>query len=516
MEELKELAYILTKYQTRSIQIVGHDSWQSNSKLSQLYEVIQSGEVSTDQEAAQLIYGEEDNNSKYRNLKHELKKRLLNTIFFIDTNKDKKRDKAYYKCWKDWAACQILIEKSARYSAVNLAEKTIKRCIKFDFLSLVSSIALLLRNHYALREKNKERFEYYDNLYETSRRQEECNNLAHKYYMKLILDYTMDSVTANPQIEADALEYYQELAPIKEETDNIKFHYYLYQIQLLGKMGIFDYQAAKDICTQAIGFLRAHDIAFKGGMRNFLLNKLVCHIQLSEFEDGKQTAIACNKLIAEGTFNWFKTNEYFFILSLHTENYQEAYDNYYKIVNHPRYRSYKILHETWALFRMYLHFLFLIRKFEPAADDNSFNTIRLGKFINAVPSFAKDKKGMNIPVLIIQMAFLILQHKYEPATERIDALNKYCDRYLKTSDPNFRCNCFIKMLVQIPIANFHRNGVERKAHPYLLKLQNIAINFNNQAHELEILPFEHLWEYILGELENKFFRPKSPLSVKKA
>ncbi|WP_367393032.1 hypothetical protein [Lewinella sp. LCG006] len=514
MEELKELAYILNKYQPRSIQIIGHDAWQSDSKLSQLYEVIQNDEVTSDRDAAHLIYGEEENSSKYRNLKHELKKRLLNTIFFIDNNEDKKRDKAYYQSWKDWAACQILIEKSARQTAVSLAEKTLKRCLKYDFLSLVSSIALLLRNHYALREKNKKRFEYYDNLYENSRRQEEYNNLAHKYYMKLILDYTMDSVTANPQIEADAQVYYQELAHLKKETNNIKFHYYLYQIQLLGKMGVFNYQAAKDICTDAIAFLRSQDVAFKGGMRNFLLNKLVCHIQLREFEEGKQAAIACNKLVANGTFNWFKTNEYFFILSFHTGNYQEAYDDYFKIVNHPRYKTYKILHETWALYRMYLHFLYLLGKFEPATNDNSFNNIRLGKFINAVPSFAKDKRGMNIPVLIIQMAFLILQHKYDSATERIDALNKYCDRYLKTNDPNFRCNCFIKMLVQIPKSHFHRSGVERKAEPYLRKIQRIAINFNNQAHELEILPFEHLWEHILGALENKFFRPKSSRSEK--
>lgn len=515
MEELKELSYILTKYKTRSIQIVGHDFWQSDSKLTQLYEAVQNNEVTDDQAAAQLIYGVDDSNgSKYRNLKHELKKRLLNTIFFIDTNSDKKRDKAYYQCWKDWAACQILIEKSARKSAITLAEKTIKRCIKFDFLSLVSSIALLLRNHYALREKDKKRFEYYDQLYESYRRQEEYNNLAHKYYMKLILDYTMDSVTANPKIESDAYTYYEELSPLKQDTENIKFHYYLYQIQLLGKMGIFDYRSSKEICTQAIQFLQNNPVKFKGGMRNFLLNKLVCHIQLGEFEEGKAAAIACNKLVAEGTFNWFKTNEYFFILSFHTGQYQEAYDDYFKIVNHPRYNTYKILHETWSLYKMYLHFLYLLGKIKPSPKDESFNTIRLGKFINTVPSFSKDKKGMNIPVLIIQMAILILQQKYELATERIDALNKYCDRYLRTSDPNFRCNCFIKMLVQIPKSSFHRNGVARRAEPYLRKMNTIAINFNNQAHELEILPFETLWQYILSELTNNFTHNQKKIGTK--
>lgn len=508
MEELQELAYILTKYKTRSIEIIGDDSKQYSSKLYQLYDAVQKGEVKSDQEAAMFIYGEEKLSAKYRNLKHELKKRLLNTVFFIDTNNHKERDKAYYQCWKEWAACRILIEKSARKTAINLAEKIIKKGIEFDFFDLIISISILLRMHYALREKNQERFTYYDELYEYYSKQEEYKNLAHKYYMKLILDHTAFSVTSNPKIEEDARRYYQELAPLKARTDSTKFHYYLYHIQLLGTMGVFDYMEAKKICTEAITFLRKSKTDFKGGIRNFSLNKLVCHIQLKEFEEGKATALECRDLITEGAFNWFKTNEYFFMLSFHTGNYQEAYEIYYTITTHPRFTVFKILHETWSLYRMYLHFLYLLQQFTPFPDDDSFDTIRLGKFINEVPSFAKDKHGMNIPVLVAQMAFLILQRNYDAAAERIDALNKYCDRYLKTNHPNFRCNCFIKMLLQIPISGFHRAGVERRAKRYLDKMQEIEINFNNQAHEVEVLPFETMWQFILDALQNKFFQLK--------
>lgn len=511
MEEIQELAYILTKYKTRSIEIIGDEYRQYDSKLYQLFEAVQKDLVRSDKEAAHLIYGEKKISAKYRNLKHELKKRLLNTIFFIDNNNNPDRDTAYYQCWKEWAACRILIEKSARKTAINLAKKILKRAQQYDFFDLVSSIAILLRIHYALREKDPALFEYYDNLYEDSKAQEEYKNLAHKYYMKLVLDHTAYSVTSNPKIEEDAKKYYAKLEPNKEKTDNIKFHYYLYQIQLLGTMGIFDYQRAKAICTEAIDFLNKSETEFKGGIRNFLLNKLVCHIQLKEFGEGKITAIQCRDFISEGAFNWFKTNEYFFMLSFHTSNYQEAYSIYKMITKHPRYKAFKVLHETWSLYRMYLHFLHLLNKVEPEKEDKSFKTIRLGKFINEVPSFSKDKHGMNIPVLIAQMAFLILQRKYDAAAERIDALNKYCDRYLKTNNPNFRCNCFIKMLVQIPISGFHRAGVERRAKRYLEKMKTIEINFNNQAHEVEVLPFETMWEYILDALQYKYVQQKSNL-----
>lgn len=508
MEELQELAYIITKTPPNSMRFIGPDFWTSDSKMQILLTAIRNGEVEDDLDAAELLYGERLASNKYRNLKHELKRRLINTIFLLPTNTDKDRDTAYFDCWKNWAACQILIEKSSRYSATAIAQNILKKAIRHDFLNLVHLIALYLRNHYALREKDKSRFQYYDELYQRYRDEEDWNNLAHKYYMSLILDHAVDSVVANPQIQIDAQAYLRELYPIKPSIENVKFHYYLFQIELLGKMGVFSYEEAKEVCARAIDFLNKSKVQFSGGILNFLLNKLVCHIQLREFDQGEKTALACNELVEEGTFNWFKTQEYLFLLAFHTSHYQTAYQSYYLVINNLRYKTYTILHETWTLHKMYLHFLYLLGKVTPQHDDESFSAIRLSKFLNEVPSFSKDKQGMNIPVLIIQMAFLILQRNYDLAAERIDTLNKYCDRYLRTNSSNFRSNCFIKMLLQIPKSNFHPAATQRSAQPYLKRLETIAINFNNQAHEIEILPFGDFWQLILITLDNKFNKEK--------
>ena len=498
MRELQELTYILKKSKTRSIEIIGDETRQYSSKLYQLFHAIQNKEVTTDKEAAKLIYGEAKISSKYRNLKHELKKKMLNTILFIDTNGEKDREDNYYQCWKDWAACRILIEKSARNTAINLAEKILKRALKYNFHDLIISIAILLRAHYALVKKDKAKFKYYNGLYDNSKRQEKYKNLAHQYYMQLILDHTSEGVTANPKIKEDAERYYQELKEFNANTDGIKFYYYLYQIKLLGLMGVFDYTAAKQVCDEAIEFLK--DKNFEGGLRNFLLNKLVCTIQLKEFEEGRATAVQCQKIVSEDSFNWFKTNEYLIMLSLHTGNYQEGYEIFYSVIRHPRYKSFSSLHETWELYKMYFHFLLLINKIKPKLNDKSFSSLKLGKFINNIPSFSKDKTGMNVPVLIIQMAILVQKRDYDKVVERVEPLNRYCDRYLKQNSPNFRSNCFIKMLTQIPKANFNSIGTKRKAEKYIKKMEATKINFANQAHEVEIIPFEKMWELILTTL----------------
>lgn len=508
MEELQELTYILTKYKTRSIEIIGDESRQYDSKIYKLYEAIQKGEVHTDEEAALFIYGEKVISSKYRNLKHELKRRLLNTVFFTDINSKKKREAIYFECWKEWAACQILSQRSAVKNAIRIAENIVQKSIKYEFYDLTVITSQYLKKIYGSRYLDKKKFDHYTKLYEYYKKQEYYYNLSLHYKMQLIIDYRVDSVTTNLKIKEDAEKYYSELVAHKNEVDHARFHHNLYSIRLFGAMGTFDYNSAKSISIEALEFMENHKNPSPTSIRYMLLNKLVCHIQLKEFEEGKATAIKCQDYVTVGAFNWFKSNEFFFMLSFHTGNYQEAYNTYHEITNHPRYKNYSILHETWTLYRMYLHFLYLVDEIQPHSKDKTFTKIRLGRFLNNVPSFSKDKHGMNIPVLIIQMAFLILQRKYDDAAERIDALNKYCDRYLKTDNPNFRCNCFIKMLLQIPISGFHRAGVERRAQRYLDKLKTIEINFSSQAHEVEIIPFDTMWLFITAALQNKFFKLK--------
>ncbi len=510
MRELKELAYILTKHKVRSIEIIGSDDMQHDSKLYKLYEAVQQKKVETDLDAAEFIYGKREVSAKYRNLKHNLKNRLLNTIFFIENN-DSDRKKAHYNCWKQWSACVILKEKSAEHTATKLAEKIIKQAIEHEFADIVVAVSLYLRFYHGLRTKSRKKFEHYNAIYHQYKEIEDYQNLVHEYYIKLVMDYALESVTVNAKIKEEGEKFYAELAPMKDKIPTIKFHHYLYQIQLLTTMGVFNYRKAKEVCTEALQFLQNNKTPFYSGIRIFLLNKMTCHIQLKEYEEGKKTAKECEELLEEGAFNWFKAKEFFFMLSMHTANYQDAYYTYKDVIPHPRFRNYKaIFQETWLLNQMYLHFLFLIGEIKPYEDDNKFNTIRLGKFLNQVPNFSKDKHGMNIPILIIQMAFLIFQKKYDYAIDRIEALEKYCFRYLKKNNPNFRCNCFIQMLLQIPISGFHRSGAERRALKYFNKMKTVEINFNNQAHELEIIPFEMMWEFILASLQNKFHKVNRP------
>ncbi|MEM6320059.1 MAG: hypothetical protein AAF960_20470 [Bacteroidota bacterium] len=64
------------------------------------------------------------------------------------------------------------------------------------------------------------------------------------------------------------------------------------------------------------------------------------------------------------------------------------------------------------------------------------------------------------------------------------------------------------MLLKIPISDFHRVGVERRAQKYYDTLLATPIDIANQAMEIEIIPYEDLWEMVLASLEMKLQAPK--------
>nr|MBX2875750.1 hypothetical protein [Saprospiraceae bacterium] len=87
--------------------------------------------------------------------------------------------------------------------------------------------------------------------------------------------------------------------------------------------------------------------------------------------------------------------------------------------------------------------------------------------------------------------------------DKMESLQAYTHRYLREDD-TYRSNCFIKMLLCLPAASFHKKAVLRKADKYWKKLQSKPIEQANQSAELEIVPYEMLWEFVLEGLDEKW------------
>jgi hypothetical protein len=116
-----------------------------------------------------------------------------------------------------------------------------------------------------------------------------------------------------------------------------------------------------------------------------------------------------------------------------------------------------------------------------------------------VPKYSKEKTAGNIPILIIQILFFIHRQQYGLTVRRLETLNKYRVRYLEEGT-NIRSKIFIKMLLQIPKADFKREKVKVKTEILLQELTETNRATSKQEVYTELVPYEHLWNLLLQTL----------------
>jgi hypothetical protein len=504
LNHLIELVGLINKTKLRM-----NGVWDSviepDSRMEALFDAIAQKKVLTDEDARKHLYQPGEDAGTLTSLKNKLKDRLLDAVFLLDFKEANftSRQKAFFECSKKWAGANILLVRNAKLNGIDQLEKLLRHSIRFEFTELSLDILRVLRLQYSTIEGD---FKKYEAARDQARQYEaiwRMENRAEEYYADLMVRYT-NSKSTKTEVTEQALAHYRELEPWMATCQSFKLHLFGRLIHLLVYSSGNDYAATSRICEEAIDFFDRKDYDSGLPLQVFYYNLIVCYLQLREFDKGRVIVEKSERLFEDGSFNWFKLQELFFLLALHTAHWEEAYRIYLRVAHHPRFESQapQII-EMWKIFQAYVHYLIRIGKITEVGGRGG--KFRINKFLNEIPVFSKDKRGMNISILIVQILFSIAERDYDQSVERIEGIEKYCTRYLKGED-TIRSNCFIKMLLQIPLANFHREAVKRKTEKYRRLLQSVPLEAANQTHEIEIIPFETLWETILETLDLKIHK----------
>jgi len=503
MEVIRELVDLVSRNKLKSIELLGQAEQGRTSMVNSLYFKIASGEFLSDEEAATYYFDAQPADQSYRKLKNRLKNRLINAVFFIDTKQPGYTDwdQAYITCCKEWAAVKILLNRGASKVAVDLALKIFKHAQYYQFSELLVNISKILRLYYSTRQPDARKLKYYDELHAEYVRLWQCENLAEDLYIRLVHNHLINRSQAAPGSSL-AKTYYEQLRPLMEEHRSYHFLRHVYLLKVAALMEEGNYMETAIACDEAINALAAIAFVPPQAFLTFLYQKLVCHIQLKDYPTGRTVVERALELENEGSFNWYKNRALCLLLALHTRNYQQAYSIWQHATCHPSFKQLgKRSAEHWKIYEAWLQYLIFIGKLSiyPPETNSKF---RLNKFLNEVPTFSKDKKGMNIPILIIQILFMIAQKRFDAVIDRMEAIDRYCSRYLK-QDENYRCNVFIRLLLQIPKAHFHPQAIRPRAERYLAMLRQQPLQISPQGHEIEIVPFEDLWEMTGATLGRK-------------
>lgn len=90
--------------------------------------------------------------------------------------------------------------------------------------------------------------------------------------------------------------------------------------------------------------------------------------------------------------------------------------------------------------------------------------------------------------------------------DKILALYKYAQRNLKDDSDNLRSYYFINALSQLPRGNFMADEVAKRATSWLQKMRATPAMNTTDPFEVEILPYERLWEIGMQLLAKKLVR----------
>lgn len=505
MEILKELIGIIDRHKIKQIDLVTNSGPQT-SKVNDLYQLIQSGEISDDTNASMHFYNSTPELETYKKLKYRLQKRLVNTIFFIDFNQPSfnEAQKAYYISYKDLAAAKILLGRGARKAAIQLAERIFFIAKKFEFTDIGLATAQILQGHYGPIMGNNKRYNFYRKYVKEYAEIYHAELFAEDYYNDLAINYSKSKSTKTEILEI-AIQYTKELEVYTSKYVSYRLNLYAYMVYTFRYLIENDYKKTLEVCTKAIEIFESKQVSYKGAITNFLLKMLECHIQLRQYKEGEKVALKCLAIVPSGNANWFHTLELYLLLSLHTKKYQKTFEIYSQAANHRKFKNLKqTSSEYWKIYNAYIEFLIHMDKMNGLNASGKLSTakFKLGKFLNEVPTFSKDKRGVNINILILQILFLLQKKDFGTIIDRMEALEAYCYRHLRKDD-TFRSNCFLKMLLLLPKAGFHRGRIEHRSKSYLEKLKAVPLEQANQSGQIEIIPYETLWEFVVESLDDR-------------
>ena len=502
MRDIKPIVDFLHNHRLQQVDVLTN---QDNcSRYADFFKKVSQEELKTDTEAAEYLFNSTPSAPRFRKFKSVFKKRLLNTLLFINEEHPRfdQHSRAMIQLEREHCAIQLMQHFGLLRIASRMAEKLLHRSRKFEATSITRSLLKLIKNECANLHGDVKRYAMLHQEFQRTYALEQAENQALGYYENIRLQFIRSSVSRRALGEK-ALQYGKELEPLLNTFQSCFFHFYTRLIQASAFLMLRDYKNVVQVCQKGINFFKTKPFQYRRGlttMRSFIL--IAC-IQLKQYNTGWTVSKESLELHKPGTRNWFNTLRIQIHLALHCHEYRKALEIYALATNHKKFRKLPERdQEVWSIYNAYLYFLLAVGQLEDECPkvEKTIARFRLTKFLNSTSTLQQDKKGYNIAILIAQILILIANEKHLNAIDRIEAISMYCYRHLHKDNDLYRANCFLKALLELPKSGFHKAACIRKAKVHLEKLNNHGTEHAVYNHEVEILPFEDSWTLLLEQL----------------
>jgi len=506
MQDLIELINIVTKQKVSQIEIITENAHMSN-KARILLEGVRDGTIKNDEDAMLLMYNK-TNKEAYKKVKSRLKEKLLNTLFFIDLKKYRKSEipREHFKSYKKFSQLKMLADEGNYAISARMAKKLLVKTERHEIRDLTILLCKHLEEFHLVWERNLKLANIYSEKIELTSIILEKERQLMKLWANLATTLMTNRGEKKEYHDIKIDEQLKRLSQTQSDHLGFMFNYRLYTSKIFYAWLCKDYINQRGICNESLKYLKPH---FNSRPVPYVLTstyKAIAELNLKDYEASDNTLqnILDQHDLTKGKLHWLNIYNYLFLIKMIKKEYSKAAKLVAEVTG---LKNFKKLNEKWRqpwlIKETYINILIKIGKIKNEdLEGVKMRPFRINKFVNDVPLYFKDKRGTNIAILIAQFIFLLADNKTDKLFERLDGLNQYCHRYLR-NDATYRSNCFIKMLMKIPTASFHPIRVRNHTKDLHKKLQNAPMTISEQSYEVEIIPYEDLWDLVLGILEDK-------------
>ncbi len=510
--EFLDLAYVINRHQIRHIDVLSNapadaKTHKKESRYRELYDGLRDGKWKTDAGIAKH-FGFKEKSRQYNRFKQEFKERAYNTVLFLKLEGPEFNDyvTVAHELLKDLTIIDTLIRRGASHSARALAKRAVEQGLKYEYMNIIVPISRMMREMTFIYPNLAQEYEYYTEIFEKYWPAYVAETEAAGILIKLMHNF-INQKGYKKSLVPLAEEAIAKLAPLSNQNPYLTFQRHYHLIRLYAKTLAHDWQGGLQVAEEMLAFLKSKPFRPTITEAIFLNQKIGCLIMLhrhSEASVATEEAISLNKGAAWFS-SLFKTHELGVVNNLYGANYGAAWQTLVTVTKSDRFNTIPQQdQETWQLFKGYLSLAYKAGTFELPDDlRQEAVSFRLTKWLNELPLHSKDKRGGNIPILLLQCLFLLLEKKYDDFEFRLEALRKYRQRNLEPGEEHFRTDCYVRMLELLPKYSYQPSDIQQPGDELLALLRSVPNDILDRSFELEVLPYERQWAWSIAFLRGE-------------
>ncbi|WP_242928372.1 hypothetical protein [Pontibacter vulgaris] len=494
MEEIVKLSKIVTQ-NLKPNSVLPPVDLVIKGKEKQLLSNILAGNYTNDDNAASDIYGSNANDTRYKMLKTRIKRKLFDYLFFLELpgTKSSSAVRDELLCIDYLHHAKVLLLLGEFDITIRLLNKAYSLAQENSYTEILINCLELKNQYYSYKEHGKLLDKNLEILKEyRTKRAYEVQSIEIYQKAKIKLNKSILSRTIFLAQLGDTVNELERLWKLGQ-TFTLFDNYYKLQIWYYELLG--DFRKIINITQDTYELLKKG--AINGNRFDERYNEYILVYSLLREKDFVKGLSYAERFIENfniAEHNWFAFMENYFLLAMHSRNYELAHMLIDKVFTNTSFnRITKTAKERWNLFKTYLQVI--------TPTEDKLSGFNFQSFAISVPEYSKDKQGFNVAILILQFIYFLKKGDAEALLYRIESLRKYILTHLKDAF-SLRSKTFLKLLMLTVTEDFNVAKCKNKGDKYLQKLLETHAPGDAYA-EIEIVPYEHLWELILEILKKR-------------